>query len=78
MKTAEEIIKEFNKFEIESFDHHPINALSFEDCEKAMKLYANQKLDEAANNLKQTAGQWNADYNNEINKILSLKENDRF
>lgn len=48
MKTAEEIIKEFNKFEIESFDHHPINALSFEDCEKAMKLYANQKLDEAA------------------------------
>lgn len=50
MKTIEDIISEFNKFEIESFDHAPMNALSFDDCIKAIKIYSNQKLEWAADN----------------------------
>jgi len=41
--------------------------------EIAMK-YANAKLEEAAENLNQTAGQWNSDFNQQKNLILSLKD----
>lgn len=63
MKTVEEILGDYD-----------FGDGNNENVAKVMKLYANQKLDEAAINLKQTAGQWNADYNNERNKILSLKD----
>jgi hypothetical protein len=49
MKTAEEIIDSFNQLEVESLNSSRIvKALNFDDCEEAMKLYANAKLDEAA------------------------------
>jgi len=66
MKTAEEILSEVT-------GDNP-DYINVELCIKSMKLYANQKLDEAHANLKQTSGQWNSDYYNERNKILSLKD----
>lgn len=69
MKTAEEILDLYIQEQNEYLDSDQKSV-----AVDAMKFYANQKLDEAANNLRQTAGQWNSDFYNERNKIMSLKD----
>lgn len=75
MITPEEILREHTPFSALSGEHMEY-VVSFEDAIEAMKKYANQKLDEAAEVATCSDASWNAmpKYTVDTQSILDLKD----